>query len=239
MDQSNEIWKPVVGYEGIYEVSDQGRVRSLDRAVLCSNGRRRQVKGRVLRPATGMHGHLYVSLWRKNTQTSFLVHRLVLESFVGPAPVGLMCRHLNGDAGDNRPNNLAWGTAKENAADTKLHGTNPRWHMTTCQQGHEIAGNNLKLSRDGKKCRACAREYHSAYKARRSFSPTLADKRYLKVMAGERMSQETKLTEDSVISIRKAYREGETQVSLAGRFGISQALVSSVVRRESWSHVTS
>jgi hypothetical protein len=56
---------------------------------------------------------------------NLLAHRLVLQTFVGPCPEGMECRHLDGNASNNRVSNLAWGTAVENAADRRMHGTHP------------------------------------------------------------------------------------------------------------------
>jgi hypothetical protein len=85
----------------IYEVSDQGRVKSY----------RRYPEGRLLRPGCMSGGHVSVSLGRKN---SLCVHALVLLAFVGPPPEKHECRHLNGNPSDNRLENLRWGTRSEN-----------------------------------------------------------------------------------------------------------------------------
>lgn len=96
-----EIWKPVVGAEDLYEVSDQGRVRSIKRAML-------------MRPCANRSGHTTIDIRRKRQY----VHRMVLEAFVGPPPDGTkISRHLNGDPSDNRLTNLAWGTQAENVDD--------------------------------------------------------------------------------------------------------------------------
>jgi hypothetical protein len=119
-----EVWKPVPGYKGRYEVSDQGRVRSLDRVVECGGpvkGRYLSFrKGRVLRPGPSNFGHMSVVLGRNNTQ---FVHKLVLLAFIGPAPNKHECRHLNGNPADNRLENLCWGTRTENILDSVRHGT--------------------------------------------------------------------------------------------------------------------
>jgi hypothetical protein len=116
----NEIWKPVVGYEGVYEVSNLGRVRSLDRIV--SNGRK---KGRVLRLAPLSHsGHLTVGLHWNGQQKTQMVHRLVLESFVGPCPPGMeTCHFPDRSPANNRLDNLRWDTNAANKADMAIHGT--------------------------------------------------------------------------------------------------------------------
>lgn len=118
-----ERWKPVVGYEGRYEVSDHGNVRSLDRFDSIGN---RQIKGRTLKPIAGTHGYLAVSLHNGGRRVGF-IHRLVLEAFVGPCPHGMEARHFpNRDRTDNRLANLKWGTSADNEADKLMHGTSNR-----------------------------------------------------------------------------------------------------------------
>ena len=117
-----EVWKPVPGYEGLYEVSDQGRVRSLDRYVQCSGPVKGAYvslkKGRLLRPGPSNYGHLSVVLGRRQTR---MVHDLVLRAFVGAPPTKRECCHNNGDPADNRLENLRWGTRSENNIDAVRH----------------------------------------------------------------------------------------------------------------------
>lgn len=122
-----EHWLPVVGFEGWYEISDQARVRFVDRVVLTCSGGTRRIRSKVLRPsAAGMY--LSVNLYRgpgvKPVTRS--VHLLVLEAFVGPCPPGLEALHGIGGAHDNRPVNLAWGTKAQNEADKVRDGTSNR-----------------------------------------------------------------------------------------------------------------
>lgn len=112
-----ERWKPIVGYEGSYSVSDRGRVRSEARQV--SN---RFVRERILKPGV-VFGYEFVGLWRSNHVNQQRVHRLVLGSFTGPCPDGYEGCHLNGDCADNRVGNLAWQTSKQNTDDSRRHGT--------------------------------------------------------------------------------------------------------------------
>jgi hypothetical protein len=119
-----EVWKAIPGYEGQYEVSNQGNVRSLDRYVECEGpikGRYlSKKKGRALRPGPSNFGHMSVVLGKHNTH---FVHKLVLLAFVGPAPDKHECCHSNGDPADNRLENLRWGTRSENIKDAVRHGT--------------------------------------------------------------------------------------------------------------------
>ena len=144
-DMTEEIWKPVPGYEGRYEVSDIGRVRSLDRAVICMGEIKgayvSRKKGRVLRPGPSNYGHLSVVLGRGKTR---MVHELVLRAFVGDPPDKHECCHNNGDPTDNRLSNLRWGTRSENIRDAINHGT---W-MTDARRAGQEKG---RASRWGKK----------------------------------------------------------------------------------------
>lgn len=128
---SGERWLPVLGYEGFYEVSDRGRVRSLPR-VTERIGRRGKSSllrfpGKLLKtPPFGKAGHVGVNLYENGKGSTFQVHRLVLDAFVGPRPDGMECRHLDGNPANNRLENLAWGTRAENMADrTRLGEHNP------------------------------------------------------------------------------------------------------------------
>jgi predicted DNA-binding protein (UPF0251 family) len=123
-----ETWKAVKGYEGLYEVSDLGRVRSVDRVVVHPASRRcapfaRKLKGRILRLETRPTGHLRVMLGNKARH--LWVHHLVADAFgiLGDGPI---IRHLDGNPKNNRPNNLRRGTHKENSTDRYVHGTVPR-----------------------------------------------------------------------------------------------------------------
>lgn len=109
-----EIWKDIPGHAGRYQVSDEGRVRSLDRPVrvVCQGiDTVRIAKGKVLRPGPSKSGHVTVALGRGNSR---LVHQLVLEAFVGPCPAGCEVLHLNHVPADNRLPNLRYGTRSEN-----------------------------------------------------------------------------------------------------------------------------
>ena len=110
---ANEEWRPVVGYEGLYEVSDRGRVRSLDRTVGTYYGER-VMSGRVLISSPFTSGYLRVGLCGVGRMKCRRVHRLVMESFVGEIPDGMQVNHVNGDKADNRLANLEYVTPREN-----------------------------------------------------------------------------------------------------------------------------
>jgi hypothetical protein len=136
-------WKPVVGYEGLYEVSDRGEVRSLARRVAHAFSGYITIKPRTLKanvdPPPGLPYH-YVFLSKDGKPRRFRIHTLVLTMFAGPCPDDMECRHLNGNPGDNRwPENLTWGTHTENTADVIRHGgTQLRNFKLTQKQATEI-----------------------------------------------------------------------------------------------------
>lgn len=98
-------------WEGLYEVSSAGRVRSVRRKIILKSG------------DSGHCGHQAVVLSDSPRRVKRYVHHLVLEAFLGPRPPGMVSRHLNGDSSDNSAPNLRWGTHEENYADQRRHGT--------------------------------------------------------------------------------------------------------------------
>lgn len=120
-----EIWKPVNGYEGAYEVSSLGRVRSLPRTILRGRSPLR-ISGRFLKPCVNGKGYHVFTLSMEGKTRTIDAHRLVAEAFLGPIPEGQYTRHLNGDRTDCRVSNLAYGTPVQNQADRLIHGTDGR-----------------------------------------------------------------------------------------------------------------
>jgi hypothetical protein len=94
-----EEWRPVVGYEGLYEVSNLGRVQRGDRL-------------RKLSPND--YGYIVVQLWRDGQYRQFLVHVLVAAAFLGPCPDGYEVNHKHGDKADNRASELEYMTRSDN-----------------------------------------------------------------------------------------------------------------------------
>lgn len=108
-----EQWREIPEHPG-YEVSDQGRVRSYR-----SRQGHSQDTPRLMSPKE-VQGYMQIKLGRTRQAK---VHTLMLETFVGPRPEGMVCRHLDGKPAHNVLENLCWGTLEENYADRHLHGT--------------------------------------------------------------------------------------------------------------------
>lgn len=134
-DDQAEIWRPVVGYESFYDVSDLGRVRS-KRAVA-----RAASPGGILKPSTigrGTQMRLAVVLCSNGVRKCRMVHRLVMEAFVGPCPPGQEVRHGRSGPFDNRLASLCYGTHQENCSVDKIR------DGTMCQG--EAVAHSVKLT---------------------------------------------------------------------------------------------
>ena len=130
---SIERWKPVPGYEGLYEVSDHGRV-------LSHRGR----APKILRPYQTGNGHFQVDLRDGRGRKQPRVHQLVMEAFVGPPPPGMEVRHLDGNPANNALSNLAYGTRGQNNEDRKWHRT-ARNPINGKLFGHEASEIKVRL----------------------------------------------------------------------------------------------
>jgi hypothetical protein len=123
----NEIWKPVPGYGDHYEASNLGNIRVKDRTVVRKHSTGGVTnffyKGRLLKPSkSDKYGHMVIHISVNNKKQNVFVHKMVLLAFVGECPDGMECCHNNGNASDNRPENLRWDTHHQNNQDRKLHG---------------------------------------------------------------------------------------------------------------------
>lgn len=121
MVQPEERWADIPEYIG-YQVSDQGRVRTVDRAILGRDGREGLHRGRVLKPQRLKNGYLEVYLCDGKSRKHRTVHSLVAQMFLGSRPERMDVMHINGDRSDNRVENLAYGTRSENLRGTYAYG---------------------------------------------------------------------------------------------------------------------
>jgi len=235
-----EMWKPVLGYEGLYEVSDRGNVRGLLRSY------KPRLRGDLLTPGLSS-GKLTVALYNRNDEPrrkTRLVHHLVLEAFAEPRPPGHEGCHGPGGPLDNRwPENVYWATPSQNQQDRVRDGTSNRgerqWQskltaeiVTECRRRYAV----------GETQRALAAEFGVT-------GPTMSNAvtgetwtwlpdavRTDMSRVGKRGSDHhaAKLMWDQVDAIRRRAAAGETQRSLAAEFGVSQPVVSKIVRGETW-----
>ena len=110
-----EVWKDIPEYEGTYQVSNMGRVRSLDRVVTHKDGRKCRHRGKVLKPSINAGGYEYLTLYNDNGKNTKTVHRLVLVTFKPHVNMSdLEVNHMDGDKLNNHLTNLEWLTRRDN-----------------------------------------------------------------------------------------------------------------------------
>lgn len=119
-----ETWKPIPEYEGLYEVSDKGQIRSLPR-IVSFGSRKRTTPEKIILPYIRDTGYHTVKLGKEGRKRSAYVHRLVTLVFSGPCPPKHEVCHRDGNKGNNYADNLYWGTRTQNIADNIRLGIHP------------------------------------------------------------------------------------------------------------------
>lgn len=115
-----EIWRDIEGYEGLYQVSNLGRVKSFDREYEAWHSRGKKIvthhiKGKITKGSLTDKGYYKVSLTKEGVSISFFVHRLVAEAWIPNQKNKPFVDHINTIRTDNRVENLRWCNSKENA----------------------------------------------------------------------------------------------------------------------------
>lgn len=157
----SEEWRPIPGYEGLYEASSLGRIRRVARWQYNAGQHERiWLREKILRPATQGGWAYYVSLMRDGKAATHTVHKLVLTTFVGPRPEGMEGSHLDGDARNCRPSNLVWETHAENIRRKAAHGTQDRGEQVGTSKLTEADVQEMKrLRASGLKHRELAQRF--------------------------------------------------------------------------------
>lgn len=157
-----ERWLPVLGYEGLYEVSDHGRIKTCARIQVQKNGTRYPVKERIrkLVALEKRGGYYAITLSRAGSVELKYIHVMVLEAFAGPRPAGKVACHNDGVPTNNHISNLRWDSPTGNNFDKQRHGTDHQRNKTHCPYGHSLQLPNLVKAtwkRGYRHCLACSR----------------------------------------------------------------------------------
>lgn len=162
MNSIVEIWKPIMGYEGLYEVSNLGRVKSLERVVKC--GKATRIDSEVIKTLTpNKNGYIKVNLFKEGKYKTCLVHRLVADTFLDNTHNLPQVDHINGDRTDNRVINLRYTDKQSNQLNNITRkrmslshiGKPSNWHKkekTKVQFNHN--GEIIKIWNSTKDCKS-------------------------------------------------------------------------------------
>lgn len=118
----DEIWKPIPGYEKLYEASNLGRIRSVEHTISYMNQgikRTRTFPGRILKPQPNVNGRYHVRLSKEGTITQLMLHRIIALTFHGAPCAELEVNHKDGNKTNNEAENLEWVTRSENVLHSK------------------------------------------------------------------------------------------------------------------------
>ncbi|WP_353888591.1 NUMOD4 motif-containing HNH endonuclease [uncultured Corynebacterium sp.] len=164
-----EVFRPIPGWEGHYEISSKGVVRSVARTIVCKNGARKNLRGHILTQTTNGRGYLKVTLAKNGVHTQRYVHQLVLETFVGPRPEGLEACHADDNRSNNTVENLRWDTHSANNFDRVANGGHPLAAKTHCKHGHRFTPDNIYWTDNGRHrhCKKCTLARNAKYAAAR------------------------------------------------------------------------
>jgi hypothetical protein len=134
-----EIWKEITNYEGLYEVSNFGLVKSLKRSVPRKSGKLLNIKEKILNLSIDEHGYFKVQLWKNNKPFSIRVHRLVARCFVDNFKPDLQVNHIDGNKLNNYYKNLEWCTVLHNQEEAVRLGLKKQTKVNMYKEGTLIS----------------------------------------------------------------------------------------------------
>jgi hypothetical protein len=248
----NEEWRDVCGFEGYYQVSSLGRVRSLDRYIQYTGVGKGSgchfYKGQILKPRIARHGYYQVVLRKPSVKKSFTIHLIVAPAFLGDRPKGFHVNHIDGNKLNNCVGNLEYCSPKENTqhafrlglCDTRIGDNHPRAKLKDA---------DIPVIRDrilqGHTHKAIAKDYGVSISAiglvviGKNWAHNQENpipKGFYVPRVGS-VTSKAKLTEADIPIIRQRLAAGEPQYAIAGDYGVNRSSISAINTRRSWTHV--
>lgn len=243
-----EQWRDVPEYEGYYEVSDRGTVRSVDRVITDCRGVRRAYKGKPRKVALNRDGYPTVNLARGGRVVYKTVGALVAAAFIGPRPHGMLVCHEDDNPKNNRPGNLRYDTPSGNTRDAVERKRHRNSRKEYCVRGHQLEHPNLRRSAlPVRLCRSCdnARVQCLRKGLQESEFQIVSDRLYQRMIKRHESGpirrvpiQHRRLTANDVVEIRQRYKEGLLSTrELGAEYGISGTQIHKIVTRKAWRNV--
>lgn len=242
-----ERWLPIAGFEGLYEVSDFGRVRSLDRIIESRDHprqRQRLLRGRLLRqttnkPTESCYIRKQVKLCKGNDSSTFNVARLVAQAFI-PNPLNYpFVLHLDDDATNNKASNLEWGTHQENcfqaASRDRMRYGQEHWQSSLSDVDR---GRAYEMLLEGERINDVAQKFNVSRQS-------ISDLKRGKIKGYEEIkrariglrgaeSKRSTLTEQQAIEIKRKLQGGCKCITLAREYGVASSTISAIKRGVNW-----
>lgn len=251
MNIVNEEWRDISGYEGFYQVSNLGRVRSCDRVVMRNDNSSSFIKGRLLKPSLDRKGYFRIALYKDGSRYFFLVHRLVAIAFLVIETSRNEVNHKNGVKDDNRVENLEWCTHLENMRHAIATGLTPRFvgfvgekhplSLLTESQVLEIR----ELRARGTKLRVIAEMYGVGmsvisgivYRNNWAHLPSPEPREITPVCVVVEKREGSRFKESQVLEIRNLRERGLKLKVIAEMYGVTVSAIAGVVYRNNWKHI--
>lgn len=250
-DILHEIWLPVAGYEGAYEVSNFGNVRSLDKTVRGRTESERFLKGRILKSKPSGAGYRSVNLSVNNLISTKLIHGLVAQAFIGDRPDGFEVNHIDGDKTNNHVKNLEYCSPSENMK--HAFNNNLRVAVKGSKAGQsKLIEADIPVIRErvakGEPLETIAKDYgvhnttiwgiyHGKTWSHIS-SPKHIRNNKLKGYSRGSNRKCAKFTEADIPVIRQRLASGETGASIAKSYKVKPSVISNIKNGKTWNHVT-
>lgn len=224
----SEEWRPVLGYEGLYEVSNQGRVRALQAVKGYKAGRLRKI-------TQNQYGYQYVPLSKNGKARNHFLHVLVAEAFWGPKPAGLVVNHKNGVKTDCRLENLEFVTPRENC----LHRSRV---LGKCRgEAHykaRFTDQELEMMRQMARQGIPQRRIAACFNTRQSYVSAVVNNQTRCPEGGVAVFKgRCKLTELQVRQIKVALAQGGSPHHLAAQYHVHPATIWKIHEGVRWAHV--
>jgi len=225
-----EIWKDIQDFEGYYQVSNKGRVRSVDRvveAVRLGKPWFRTIRGRILKQKLNKHGYFVVGLSIKSRTKTFTVHRLVAQSFCKKSKDYNVVNHIDGNKENNSSDNLEWCTPRMNSRHAKslnLLGRRPK------EISKKDIDNILEYYEKG----YTAPEIAELYKYHAGTISKIIKENHTEYNTRHHVRNDLKLSWEKVSHIRKLHKKGVSGIELSKKYNISRANVSLIVNNKTW-----